>query len=110
MSAHFEGDENAAEVLNAFKENFKSFESFYKKYSQEEFLEIMKKVIEAILKKPQSPETLAIFATRVTGNPHFFDDEQDAGKIFLKLLSIINVESFPKMQRKNQNYFLVTTS
>lgn len=37
LSAHFEGDENAAEVLNAFKENFKSFESFYKKYSQEEF-------------------------------------------------------------------------
>ncbi|ACM59400.1 uncharacterized protein (TIGR02679 family) [Caldicellulosiruptor bescii] len=96
LSAHFEGDENAAEVLNAFKENFKSFESFYKKYSQEEFLEIMKKVIEAILKKPQSPETLAIFATRVTGNPHFFDDEQDAGKIFLKLLSIINGREFPQ--------------
>ncbi|WPX09085.1 TIGR02679 domain-containing protein [Anaerocellum danielii] len=96
LSEYFEADENAAEVLDAFRENFKWFESYYKKYSQKEFLEMMKKIIEAILKRPQSPETLAIFATRTTGNPHFFDHDKDAGKIFLKLLSILSKREYPQ--------------
>lgn len=83
-------------VFQAVKENFKWFEGYFKKYSEEKLLDILSCSIKAAATKPEKIESLAVFATRIAHDPHFFDEDRDSGKIFLKILSLIKNVEYPK--------------
>jgi len=83
-------------VFQAVKENFKWFEGYFKKYSEEKLLNILSHSIKAAATKPEKIESLAVFATRIAHDPHFFDEDRDSGKIFLKILSLLKNVEYPK--------------
>lgn len=83
-------------VFQAVKENFKQFESYFKKYSEEKLLNILKICINAAATKPERIESLAVFATKMAHDPHFFDEDRDSGKIFLRILSLLKNVEYPK--------------
>jgi len=83
-------------VFQAVKENFKWFEGYFKKYSEEKLLSILRHSIKAAATKPEKIESLAVFATRIAHDPHFFDEDRDSGKIFLKILSLLKNVEYPK--------------
>jgi uncharacterized protein (TIGR02679 family) len=89
-------DKNSECVFQAVKENFKWFEGYFKKYSEEKLLNILKVCIKAAATKPKKIESLAVFATKMAHDPHFFDEDRDSGKIFLRILSLVKNVEYPK--------------
>ncbi|BCS82180.1 TIGR02679 domain-containing protein [Anaerocellum diazotrophicum] len=83
-------------VFQAVKENFKQFEGYFKKYSEEKLLNILKVCLKAAATKPERIESLAVFATKMAHDPHFFDEDRDSGKIFLRILSLVKNVEYPK--------------
>ncbi|ADQ03794.1 hypothetical protein Calow_0187 [Caldicellulosiruptor owensensis OL] len=83
-------------VFQTVKENFKWFEGYFKKYSEEKLLGILSCSIKAAATKPEKIESLAVFATRIAHDPHFFDEDRDSGKIFLKILCLLKNVEYPK--------------
>ncbi len=59
------------------------------KDEQEQQLRIVQRVAQALnaLPSPEKPERLALFAQRISGNPHALDTNTSAGRLFLLALS-----------------------
>ncbi len=59
------------------------------KDEQEHQLHVIQRVVSALddLPSPEKPERLALFAQRISGDPHAFDTNTNAGRLFLLALS-----------------------
>lgn len=96
LKKQVESEPAAEKVYLVVKENFKQFEGYLKKYSEEKFLGILNLCIKAAATKPEKIESLAVFATKIAHDPHFFDEDRDSGKIFLRILSLLKNAEYPK--------------
>ncbi len=69
------------------------------KDEQEQQLQVIQRVTRALneLPSPDKPERLALFAQRISGNPHALDTDTGAGRLFLFALSDLahNRENIP---------------
>lgn len=94
-------NKKSANILNKIllekSENYIKIKSDYNKNNKilkESLISVMK----AIDNLPKNPQSLPIFATNITGNPHYFDRNNLAGKLLIIFLEEIEPE---KIKRKN---------
>lgn len=94
-------DKNSANILNKIlfekSENYIKIKSDYNKNNKilkESLISVMK----GIDNLPKNPQSLPIFSTNITGNPHYFDKNNLAGKLLIIFLEEKEPE---KIKRKN---------
>lgn len=71
------------------------------KDEQEQQLRVIQRVVHALneLPLPEKPERLALFAQRISGNPHALDVDTSAGRLFLLALSDLASNNKNELQK-----------
>ena len=76
----------------------------FPKDEQEQQLRMIQRVVSALnaLPSPEKPERLALFAQRISGDPHALDTDTSAGRLFLLALSDLTNMSKNVSQEENE--------